>query len=109
MQTPSNPLELLVGVLGVIFAVPSAKILWNAAAFVIGSRHKLDTVATGQAALERKIDDHVREYRKDKHDRKQLEQVNEISLTLIENDINMLQHHNQLPVRDWPERRLEKA
>lgn len=108
MQPPSSPIEYLLGVLGIIFAIPSAKILWNTAAFVIGSRHKLDDVATGQVAVGAKLDAHIEEWRRDRHERKQLEQVNEIALTLIENDINVLQHHNKLPVRDWPERRIAK-
>ena len=104
MQSPQSPLVLLLYVLGVIFAVPSFKILWNAAAFVIGSRHKLDSVVDDVSKVRSDLERHIEETRQDRHVRRGREQMYEISLTLVETDVNALQHHSKLPVRDYPSR-----
>lgn len=103
---PPSPFVLVLYILGVVFSVPSFKILWNTAAFVIGSRHKLDSVVDDVSRIRADLDAHVRETRQDRDERRGREQAFEIGLTLIESDLNSLQHAAKMPVREYPSRRF---
>jgi hypothetical protein len=103
---PPSPFVLVLYILGVVFSVPSFKILWNTAAYVIGSRNKLDAVADDVDTLKTNLNRFIEESRRDREERRQREQMYEIGLTLVETDINALQHITHVPVREYPFRRF---
>lgn len=106
MQNPPSPFTLVLYVLGVIFAVPSLRILWNAATYIIGSRHQLDALAREVGEMRTSVDAHVEETRRERHERRNRDQLVEIGLTLIETDVNALQRASNVHERNYPSRRI---
>lgn len=93
-QTPQNPFVVFLWLLGIpgglAFFIAMVKLIF----FVAKASGKLDT-----------IDELAKDFKSFRHDTRDGEQAIELSLTIIENDVNALQVKAGLPVRPFPDRR----
>lgn len=93
-----NPLVIAAYVVGVLLSLPALAALVKLIVFVTRATSKLDDVAENQRDLKRQFSDY-------RHEKNTQAQAIELSLTLIESDVNALQEHNELAVRRYPDRR----
>lgn len=94
-----NPLTVAGYVAGILLCVPVVVAMVKAVFFFASATTKLDNVVAGLDELKTE----VREFRHEKND--QIQGV-EMSLTIIESDINTLQGKAGLTVRPFPDRRV---
>lgn len=93
-----NPLVIVAWILAVFVGLPGLVAGVKVIFFVARATGKLDDVIAGQAALSEEF----RDYR---HDKRNESTGVDLSLTLIESDINTLQEKAGVPVRRFPDRR----
>lgn len=90
-----NPLVIAVWVLGAVFSIPFLTLAFKAIMFFTKAILKLE-----------KIDEIEKIVKRLRHNQNDNSFSMGLSLTVIESDINALQEHNGLPVRDYPDRRI---
>lgn len=89
-----NPLLIVAYVVGLLLSLPVLYAVWKVAVFFAKAIAKLDQIDTILQTLEVLLREKASE-----------SFGVEMSLTVIESDINALQEHNNLPVRQYPDRR----
>lgn len=94
-----NPLVIAAYVVGVLLSMPMLAMVVKAIVFITRATSKLDTVAQGQDEL-------AKEFREYRHDKRQLDQLVDVTLTLLEADMNTLQERADITVRRYPDRRV---
>lgn len=96
--TTHDPLVAAAYVVGALLSLPALFLIWKVAVFFVKAITKLDKIDV--------IDKTVREIQ---HARRNETYSVEMSLTVIESDINRLQEKAGLPVREFPDRRVGPA
>jgi hypothetical protein len=103
-----NPLVALAYVGGVVLGLPTVTLIIKATAFVTRSTSKLDAIAEKQHQMaegDKAFADELKAFR---HEQRTVAQGVELSLTLLENDVNVLQAKAGIPERRFPERRQSR-
>lgn len=94
----SNPLVIAAYVVGILLSLPFLYALVKLIFFLSGATIKLDTVVTDVAQMKKDVGSL-------RHSVGDGAQEVELSLFVIENDVNALQQNAGLPVREYPDRR----
>lgn len=90
----SNPLTIAAYVAGALLSAPALVLIVKMVFFIATTSGKIDTLVVDVATLKRISEDQAGEA-----------QATEMSLLIIENDINVLQEKAGLPLRPFPDRR----
>lgn len=93
-----NPLIVLAYILAVLVGVPGIVALVKAVFFIAAATTKLDAVVDGLGAL-------LKETREYQSGTTGALQGFEMSLYIVEVDVNALQERAEMPVRQYPDRR----
>lgn len=94
----SNPLIIAAYVVGILLSLPFLVVLFKAVFFIAGATNKLDTVVVSVEKLSKDMG-HLRESVGNDS------QSVELSLFVIETDVNALQEKTGLAKRSYPDRR----
>ena len=100
-----NPLVALAYVGGVVLGLPTVTLIVKATAFVTRATSKLDTIALKQDEMANGDRAFAEELRLFRHEQRTQAQGVELSLTLLENDVNVLQEKAGVTRRQFPARR----
>lgn len=93
-----NPLIIAAYVVGLLISLPAVALLVKGIFFVAKASAKIE-----------QIDAIAEDVRQIRHDRRDDTFSVQLSLTVIEDDINRLQEKTGLPVRQFPDRRVGPA
>lgn len=93
-----NPLIIAAYVVGILLSLPVLVVLFKAVFFIAGATNKLDTVVTDVAQMKKDVGSL-------RHSVGDSAQEVELSLFVIETDVNALQEKAGLAQRAYPDRR----
>jgi hypothetical protein len=105
MPSTDNPFVAVAYVVGIVLGLPTLNLVIKATTFVVRSTGKLDAVAEKLGELAKSQSSLANDFRDFRQDQLADAQSVELSLAIIENDVNALQRKSDLPVRTYPDRR----